>query len=374
MIAGMQVADATTLRITLGAPVPRFDSVVARYLSAIGSPAAKEAPVGAGPFVLAEWERGSHMRFIRNSGYWQPGKPLLDEVVVLTGMTDAAPKYDAVISGCAQVALEPLGANVSRYRALPDRFTLMTTPETGGGVALALNLTRPPFNDPRLRRALAMVLDSAEFVDLVGYNDPAMVMTTLDRAGTRWCNPALRLPERDVAEAQRLVDEIAAEQGAPVRFTVETFANEGHIREAEVIKQIVERHLNGIEVAVSVGTVAEIMGKWRLGDFDASNHAVRWSDPALDLPATFVSTSPGNIMGFGDAETDAELAALAGANEESAMIAAHHVVLRRVLAELPVIFLSHKEAFHVVDRRALRDWKLIYSLRPLIEDAWLAAS
>jgi hypothetical protein len=198
-------------------------------------------------------------------------------------------------------------------------------------------------------------------------------MTTLDRAGTPWCNPAVRLPERNVAEAQRLVDAVVAERGAPIRFTVETFANEGHIREAQVVKQIVERHLDGIEVAVSVGTVAEIMGKWRLGDFDASNHAVRWSDPALDLPASFVSTSPGNIMGFGDAATDADLATLAGAGDESAVISAHHVVLRRVLAELPVIFLSHKDAFHVVDHRALRDWKLFYSLRPLIEDAWLAS-
>ena len=88
-----------------------------------------------------------------------------------------------------------------------------------------------------------------------------------------------------------------------------------------------------------------------------------------DMKWPVIAKVEGTAMGTG-----LLLAALAGANEEGATIAAHHVVLRRVLAELPVIFLSHKEAFHVVDHRALRDWKLFYSLRPLIEDAWLVAS
>jgi ABC-type oligopeptide transport system substrate-binding subunit len=218
---------------------------------------------------------------------------------------------------------------------------------------------------------LALVLDSAEFVSLVGYDDPEMVMCTVDRADTRWHDPALRLPARDAAAAQKLVNEIIAEHGEPVRFTVETFANEGHIREANVVKQIVEAQLTGITVEVSIGTVAELMGKWRSRAFDASNHAVRWSDPALDLPASFGSASAANITGYGNAAVDAALEALAGATQESTAIAAHHAVLRQVLKDLPVIFLSHKEAFHVIDHHALRDWKLFYSLRPIIEEAWL---
>jgi peptide/nickel transport system substrate-binding protein len=371
LIARMEATDPLTLRITLQAPTLLFDRLVARYLSSIGSPAAPEgAPVGAGPFVLAEWERGSHMRFTRNPRYWQAGKPRLDEFVVLTGMADAAPKYEAVTSGRAQIALEPLGVNVGKYRKQPERYAVLSTPETGGGVALALNLAKPPFDDRRLRRALALALDSADYVERVAYDDPAMVMTTLDREGTRWCDPGLRLPARDLAAAQRLIDEIAAEQGGLVRFTVETFANDGHIREANVVKQIVESCLTDIEVDVSVGTVAEVMGKWRSGDWHASNHAVRWSDPALDLPASFASNSPANIMGYSNAEVDEALERLARTTDEAEALAAHHAVLRRVLEDLPVIFLSHKEAFHIVDRDRVRDWKLLYSLRPLIEEAW----
>jgi peptide/nickel transport system substrate-binding protein len=380
-VKSVEKVDDHTVRFTMSDPFAPLLPALSTFAASIYSKAnfekygdqAGNHPLGTAAFMLDHWTQGQEVVLVKNPNYWQEGKPYLDEFVVLTGMADAAPKFEAVTSGRAQLALEPLGVNVGKYRRQPERYAVMSTPEAGGGVALALNLARPPFDDLRLRRALALVLDSADYVDLAGYDDPTMVMTTLDRAGTRWCDPALRLPARDVATAQKLVDGIAAERGGPVRFTIETFENEGHIREARVVKQIVEACLTNIEVDVSIGTVADVMGKWRSGDWHASNHAVRWSDPALDLPASFASTSPANIMGYRDAEVDAALERLGSATDESEAVAAHQAVLRRVLGDLPVVFLSHKEAFHIVDREKARDWKLFYSLRPLIEEAWAAS-
>jgi peptide/nickel transport system substrate-binding protein len=377
----MEALDPLGLRVTLKRPHPHWDMVVARSLSTIGSPAAladageafSRQPVGAGPFALAEWERGSHMRFLRNPGYWQEGKPLLDEIVVLTGIADAAPKYDALAGGKAQVALEPLGGNIARYRERPDRFDLLTTPETGGGVALAMNLARPPFDDRRIREALALVLDSQTFVDTVGYGDPGMVMTTIDRAGTPLCDPEIRLPGCDVPRAQALIDEAVAGAGGPVRFTLETFPNEGHVREANTIRQMIEDRLRQVEVEVKVGSAADLAGRWRTGEYQATNYAVRWSDSVLDLPANFASSSGQNIMGYSNPAVDEALEALAAASDSETVVALHRGVLRQVLRDLPVIWLSHKEAFHVVDTAALRDWKLFYSLRPMVEEAWLSA-
>jgi peptide/nickel transport system substrate-binding protein len=380
LVREMTVVDDVTLRLILHAPAHSFARRVARSLSSIGSPRAVQrlgvgfstAPVGAGPFVLAEWARGSHLRFVRNPDYWQPGRPYADEVMVLTGIADAAGKFEALSRGLAQVALEPMGPQLARYRAEPERFELVTTADSGGGVALALNLSRPPFDDARVRRALALALDSAAFVQSAGYADPQMVMTTLDRRGARWCDAEIRLPSSDPAAAQRLLDGVIAEIGAPIRFTLETFANEGHVREAEAVKTLLESRLRGLTVEVRAGAVAEIAGKWRSGDFQACNYAVGWSDPALDLPAHFASSSPQNITRYARVEVDAALARLAAASDDAAVAEAHRDALRHVLADLPVVWLAHKEAFHVLDRRRLRDWKLFYSLRPLIEEAWLA--
>jgi peptide/nickel transport system substrate-binding protein len=381
MIGQMQVLDALTLRIKLTAPAPDWNRQVARSLSSIGSPDAisaagaqfSSAPVGAGPFLLAEWERGRRMRLVRNPHYWQAGKPYLDEVVVLTGIPDAAAKFDAMSSGRAQVALEPVGAQLARYRAEPDRYELMTTPDPGGGVALVMNLERPPFNDARVRRVLALTLDSATFVELAGFADPGMVMTTIDRTGAPYHDPEIRLPRADPQQAQALLDAVRADTGGPVRFTVETFANEGHVREANAVKTILESRLRGLEVEVAVGSVAELAGRWRSGEYQASNYAVRWSDPALDLAASFRAGSPQNVMRYRNSAVDAALGRLAGATEARVKVEAHQAVLRQVLQDVPLVWLAHKEAFHAVDRRAVRDWNLFYSLRPLIEDAWLAA-
>ena len=375
LIDAMEVEDPLTLRMWLRSPVPRWDLLVARSLSSIGSPTAialdpegfSDAPVGAGPFCLTDWVRGSHMRFARNPHYWQASKPQVDEIVVLTGIFDAAEKFEAMESGRAQVALEPMGGNIARYRAQPNRFDLLTTPDNGGGVALVMNVSRPPFDDLRIRRAFALTLDSAAFVETAGYREPDAVMTTLDRTGTTWHDPAIRLPECDLAAAQALIDAVVAERGEPVRFVLETFANEGHRNEANAVKTMLESGLRNVEVDVAVGSVADLVGKWQSGEYQASNYAVQWSEPSLDLPPAF---GPHNIMRYHNDGVDAALAELTGATDRAVMIAAHHHVLRQLLDDVPLIWLSYKAAYHVVDRR-VRDWNLFYSLRPLLENAGL---
>jgi peptide/nickel transport system substrate-binding protein len=378
LIETMDVVDPLTLRVRLRSPLSRWDLLVTRYLSSIGSPTAiardpkgfAEAPVGAGPFRLVEWTRGSRMTFVRNEDYWQPGKPQLDEIMVLTGIADAAPKFAAMHSGRAQVALEPMGENIVRYRAEPDRFTLLTTPDSGGGVALMMNSARAPFDDVRVRRALALTLDSAAFVEAAGYGDPDAVMTTIDRPGTFYHDPEIRLPNRNIAAAQALIDAVVAERDGPIAVVLETFANEGHRKEALAIKAILEAKLKNVAVEVAVGSVAELVAKWRSGAYQASNYAVQWSEPALDLPPHFGSASPLNFTHYRNDDVDAALARLTAAADPAQMIEAHHQVLRRLLEDVPLIWLSYKSAYHVVDRR-VQGWELAYSLRPLLEEARL---
>jgi peptide/nickel transport system substrate-binding protein len=379
MIAAMEVVDPLTLRVTLDAPAPRWNLRVARNLASIGSPdairAAGEgfsmAPVGAGPFLLAEWVRGSHMRFTRNPGYWQAGKPYLEELVVITGMPDAATKLETMQSGRAQVCMQPLGPQLGPYRDNPDRYELLGMREAGGGIALALNHERAPFDDIRVRRALQLTLDTAAYVELCQLGDPAMAMTTIDRADTVYAHPDIRLPTPDFDRAQALIDEVIAETGRPVRFVIDTYTNEGHVREANACKILLERHLNGVEVEVVAGQGPEVLAKLRTGDYQAGNYALQWSEPTLDLPPAFGSTSPQNIMRYKSVAVDKALDRLGRLDDEAALVETHREVLRHVLDDVGVIWLCYKKSFHAVDKQRVGAWPLVYSLRPMIEDAWL---
>jgi peptide/nickel transport system substrate-binding protein len=378
LIEMMEAPDALTLLMRLRSPMARWDLLVTRYLASIGSPTAiaqdpegfATAPVGAGPFRLVEWTRGSRMRFARNEDYWQPGKPALDEIVVLTGIAEAAAKFAAMQDARAQVALEPMGENIARYRADADRYALLTTPDSGGGVALMMNNERAPFDDIRVRRAFALTLDSTAFVEAAGYSDPEAIMITIDRPGTCYHDQDIRLPDRNVGEAQALIDTVVAERGEPVTFVLETFANEGHRKEAQAVKEILEANLKNVAVDVVVGSVAELVAKWRSGSYQASNYAVQWSDPALDLRPHFDSASPLNFTRYRNEEVDAALARLTAAADPAPMIEAHQQVLRQLLEDMPLIWLSYKSAYHVVDRK-VQGWELAYSLRPLLEEARL---
>jgi ABC-type oligopeptide transport system substrate-binding subunit len=275
-----------------------------------------------------------------------------------------------MVTGHAQVALEPMGGNIAKYREQVGRFALLTTPESGGGAALAMNIARPPFSDARLRQALALTFDSAEFVERAGYDDPAVVMTTIDRPHSLYASMDVRLPQRDIERAQALIGAIVAEQGGPVRFTIDTYPNEGHIREARVMKAIIEDHLVDVDVEIFIGSIAELVARRRSGEFQACNHALQWSEPALDLPSQLTSTSPMNAMGYRNEQVDKMLSMLARADNDAARVEAHHGVLQQVLKDNPLVWLSRKVAYHVVDR-SVTDWNLFYSLRPRLEDVRL---
>src|SRR5262249_53533844 len=87
---------STTVVITLPIPEVAFPTLLAGYqtgcLGWIQSPtvAAKyglntgtspESTVGAGPYILKDWVRGSQETFVRNPNYWDQPRPYVDTII-----------------------------------------------------------------------------------------------------------------------------------------------------------------------------------------------------------------------------------------------------------------------------------------------------
>lgn len=132
---------------------------------------ANTAPIGTGPFKLAEYEVGSHLVLAKNADYWDAGFPLLDRIVIQF-IADAATRAAMLESGQADaIFLNMVPAqDILRLDALPD-FVI----ETRGFEAMPsaqqmdFNLDNPILADVRVRHAIAHAIDTQWITDNIWY-------------------------------------------------------------------------------------------------------------------------------------------------------------------------------------------------------------
>ncbi|MET0284548.1 MAG: ABC transporter substrate-binding protein [Polyangiales bacterium] len=136
-----------------------------------------QAPVGTGPFVFQEWQRGSHVRLRKNPHYWRPGQPRLDEVI-FRFIPDAPSRAAALQSGEVQLALGGAIPHLSLRRfAQNDRFQLNT--DDGNFLSslsmVLCNVRSGALADRRVRQALMHAIDREALLRLVfrGYGKVA---------------------------------------------------------------------------------------------------------------------------------------------------------------------------------------------------------
>jgi peptide/nickel transport system substrate-binding protein len=131
------------------------------------------APIGNGPFRFVGRLPGRQWRFERNASFPATlgGPPPLRELVV-TVVDEAATKFAGLVSG----ELDLAGVSPTMARLVQHDSTLaLETPPALFSTVLALNTTRAPLSDARVRRALALSLDRGRIVAaaVAGFGTPA---------------------------------------------------------------------------------------------------------------------------------------------------------------------------------------------------------
>jgi len=165
-IAKTECPDAHTAVVTLKRPTAQFlfnmgwgDAVMV----APGSSASnKTHPVGTGPFRFKDWVRGDRVELERNPDYWGAQPKLAS--VTFKFIPDPAAATAAVLAGDIDAfPVFPAPEAVDQFKA-DSRFTV-DVGTTEGKTILALNNERKPFDDIRVRRALAYAIDRRAVID-----------------------------------------------------------------------------------------------------------------------------------------------------------------------------------------------------------------
>lgn len=176
-----RVVDEYTLEVRLSTPYSAFLNVLAQgYLGMVSPKQITEAPeticegpIGSGPFILESWNKGQSVEYVRNPDYaWGPEDahegPAYLERLEIVFITEDATRYNALVSGELDAIEFVPPQNYDDVESHPQLETF-TELRHGHPYALWFNVSRPPFDDVRVRQALVAAVDREAVVDSISF-------------------------------------------------------------------------------------------------------------------------------------------------------------------------------------------------------------
>lgn len=346
---GYRVVDDHTLEITLENATPYFLPLlnhmswfpvhlptIAKYGPAYqrGSKWTRAGRfVGNGPFTLEKWRVNDVIIVKKSPTYWDQATVRLNEIRFYP-IEDNNSEERAFRAGQLHVTETLPLAKIETYRRnRPDVFSF--GPYLGT-YFYRLNTTKPPLNDKRVRRALAIAIDRESLAANVtrGGQTPAYHFTP---PGTAGYDCRTKLPA-DIAEARRLLAEAGYPNGKGFpRMELLFNTSEGHKAIAEALQQMWKRQLN-IEVEL-------VNEEWKvfLDSTQSLNYQIArgsWIADYVD-PNSFLDmwlTGGGNNeTGWANKEYDALIAAAASAPGPQQRLEFFQQAEALLLDEMPII-------------------------------------
>jgi peptide/nickel transport system substrate-binding protein len=214
-IGDIIVKDDSTITFSLKSPSPNFLLNMARQGSVIYPREAvdslKSAPVGTGPYVLAEWVRGDRIVLKKNPDYHGAGLPRLDRVT-FRFIPDPNAALAALKAGDVDASLFGLGPEHVTDLKQDPRFTVIVGDSTID-VIMAMNNARKPYTDLRVRRAVTHAINKPEVLQGAMFGMGKILGTSVDPLNPYYVDLAGAMPY-DLTRAKKLL----AEAGYPNGF------------------------------------------------------------------------------------------------------------------------------------------------------------
>ncbi|MFO1471619.1 MAG: peptide-binding protein [Turneriella sp.] len=316
-------------------------------------------PVGSGPYKFTEWKTGQRLTLTRFDDYWgeKPEIKKLEFVII---------KNDAV-------ALQALKkGDVDSYNLRPLQWTRQTDSEkfqhdfekikylATSYRYIGYNMRKPPFNDRRVRQAMAHLMD-LERVKKTILENLAEVTTGPFLPQSLQYNQQLKPIQYEPEKALELLkaagyarnaDGLIAKDGKPLEIELMVSAGGGFADQfASVMKEDFSRA--GITLNIRKLEFQTLLTKVNQRDFQSV--MLGWSSGIESDPFQLWHTSQRdkghNFTGFGDAASDAMIEQARLTFDDKARNAIYHKFHERVYNDQPYTFLYTSYALIAVSKR-----------------------
>lgn len=327
-----------------------------------------QKPVGAGPFVFKSWTTGQDFVAERNPTYWEEGKPYLDGFTHRV-IADSQTLVIALQTGQIEGSDYALPTRAEDLRQSPNLEVLVVPPGKDINGWSFGQKNNEKLADPRVRRAIAMALDTEVFASdfLLGLGTPA----TGPVPPNHWAyNKDLQPIPYDPAAAKGLIEEAGA-SGMTLRCTT----NAGNVLREDWVTFTQQGLAQiGVTVEPDIKEWAQVVASATDGSFEAI--CPTWAPVLIDpdeLYESLHSTSPKNVYGYANPQLDALLEEGRQTLDQGKRKAIYDQVQVLLLEDVPVYWAWDRPFIYVTTKAFQGYENNLLTLFQELEDWWKPA-
>ena len=259
-----------------------------------GAPTRK--PVGTGPFRFVSYSPADRIVLERNPAYFRQGVPGVDRLVFRI-LPNVASAVAALESGDVDYTVSLAGPDIARLQKTPGITVVKSAGGSGGSACqevLIPNLTRRPFTDLRVRRAIAHAIDRQFLVERVYFGQGTAATGPISHLMPWAYTPDVRQYPHDLGAAEKLLNEAGLKRkvnGERFAVTFTHGANQQRLGQAlrEQLKAVgITLNLEMVDFNAAVDRVFA-KKKFDLGLASYCNGA----DPDIGVRRVYVSSNIG---------------------------------------------------------------------------------
>ncbi|MDB4899588.1 MAG: ABC-type transporter, periplasmic subunit [Gemmatimonadetes bacterium] len=339
-IDGMAAPNDSTVVVTLKEPFAIFPKLLAMPVASIAPDKIPanfgEAPVGTGPWKLVEWKHDDYLLFAPNRDYWG-GAPKADSLKarIIAEPSTAVAEF---MSGNVDVLQVPQG-EIREWQEDADRKKLLAETPSLELVYVAINTTRGPLKDVRVRQALNYAVDRRIIVrNLIagqGFLAAGVIPPSLpgsDRARVGFAFDTLR--------ARQLLKDAGYPNGIDVDLWTSTTpiyvriaeTLQGYLALSGIRAKIVQRESAAAREAARKGQTDLFVKDWYADYPDAENFLY----PLLHSANKGVG---GNVSFYANARFDSLVTRARGEQDEAKRVELYRQADELAFRDAPMVFL-----------------------------------
>ena len=323
-------------------------------------------PVGTGAFIFKEWNQGTSIVLARNPSYWQPDRPYLDGIVfrdipnhiiglqrLIVGEVDyvnsVSPDELRQVEGNTDVDVEK--AKIGRW------------------FSLQYQVDKPPFNNPKLRQAIAYALNRNQ-INQITMRGQATLSNGPTPPGLWWSSPDKVVYDYNVEKSKALLKEAGIAPGTPIALAAPSDVLDGKI------DQLIAEQLAAVGLQVKLEPVSASDSYARVVSRAINFTPISWTqraDPDGMLYILFSSKGFANTTGYNNPQVDQMLDEARRTIDQQKRKALYASIKDTIQTDLPYISLYFAAEYAVLSKN-IGGFAWIPDQIPRFRDLWKKTS